>query len=57
MPVRLVIHSSFVSRNVASPALSRIAGGMHLPQPVIAAYFIEDRDLLMGTEARQVDEL
>ena len=38
MPVRLVIHSSLVSRKVARSALVRVAGGMHLPQPVIAAY-------------------
>jgi hypothetical protein len=37
IPVRLTIHSSLVSRNVARPALSRTAGGMHLPQPVMAA--------------------
>ena len=37
MPVREVIHSSSVSRNVAKSALVSTAGGMHLPQPVIAA--------------------
>ena len=37
MPVRLVIHSSVVSMKLARPALSRTAGGMHLPQPVMAA--------------------
>src|ERR1044071_3063030 len=38
MPVRLVIHSSLVSMKLARPALSSTAGGMHLPQPVMAAY-------------------
>jgi hypothetical protein len=42
--------------------LSKIAGGMHLPQPVIAAYFIGERDLVMDTECegrepRQAEEL
>ena len=38
MPVRVVIHSSVVSMKLARPALSSTAGGMHLPQPVMAAY-------------------
>src|SRR6185436_7027793 len=38
MPVRLVIHSSLVSMKLARPALSSTAGGMHLPQQVMAAY-------------------
>src|SRR5689334_2770887 len=37
MPVRLVIHSSLVSRKVAMSAFVRTAGGRHLPQPMIAA--------------------
>ena len=37
IPVRLVIHSSVVSMKLARPALSSTAGGMHLPQPVMAA--------------------
>ena len=37
MPVRDVIHSSSVSMNDARSALVRTAGGMHLPQPVMAA--------------------
>src|SRR5512145_482102 len=37
MPVRLVIQASSVSRNVARSALVSTAGGMHLPQPVMAA--------------------
>src|SRR5690606_10804691 len=46
MPVRVVIHSSLVSKNVARSALLRTAGGMHLPQPVIAAYFMTVETLL-----------
>ena len=42
MPVRVVIHSSSVSMIVARSALDRTAGGMHLPQPVMAAYCIDD---------------
>src|SRR5688572_33368858 len=38
MPVRVVIHSSVVSMKLARPALSSTAGGIHLPQPVMAAY-------------------
>src|ERR1700742_987404 len=38
MPVRVVIHSAVVSMKLARPALSSTAGGMHLPQPVMAAY-------------------
>ena len=38
MPVRLVIQASSVSRKVARSALVSTAGGMHLPQPVMAAY-------------------
>src|SRR3954470_23855523 len=38
IPVRVVIHSSVVSMKLARPALSSTAGGMHLPQPVMAAY-------------------
>ena len=37
MPVRVTIHSSLVSRKVDKSSLDRTAGGMHLPQPVIAA--------------------
>ncbi len=37
IPVREVIHSSDVSRKVERSSLERIAGGMHLPQPVMAA--------------------
>src|SRR5262245_39502719 len=37
IPVRVVIHSSLVSRRLASGKLSSAAGGMHLPQPVMAA--------------------
>src|SRR5262245_54327939 len=37
IPVRVVIHSSVVSMKLARPALSSTAGGMHLPQPVMAA--------------------
>ena len=40
MPVRCAIHSSLVSRNVARSALVSTDGGMHLPQPVMAAYVI-----------------
>src|SRR5258705_6329168 len=40
MPVRVVIHSSSVSISDAKSALVRIAGGMHFPQPVMAAYVI-----------------
>ncbi len=38
MPVRLVIQSSEVSRNVDRSSLLRTAGGRPSPQPVIAAY-------------------
>src|SRR5688572_10666969 len=38
IPVRVVIHSSVVSMKLARPGLSSTAGGMHLPQPVMAAY-------------------
>src|SRR4030095_15037967 len=38
MPVRVVIHSSLVSMRLARPAVASTAGGMHLPQPVMAAY-------------------
>jgi len=52
MPVRLTIHSSSVSRNVDRSALDRTAGGMHLPQPVMAAWFMGDRPgLVMGRGA------
>src|ERR1044071_922393 len=44
MPVRVVIHSSVVSMKLASPALSSTAGGMHLPQPVMAAYVMAGND-------------
>src|SRR5688572_20869025 len=37
MPVRVVIHSSLVSRKVAMSALVSTAGGRHFPQPVMAA--------------------
>src|SRR5215467_4517756 len=37
MPVRVVIHSSDVSRNVDRSALERMAGGIAEPQPVIDA--------------------
>ena len=37
IPVREVIHSSSVSMKVARSALVRTEGGMHLPQPVMAA--------------------
>ena len=37
MPVRDVTHSSSVSMKVARSAFVRTAGGMHLPQPVMAA--------------------
>ena len=40
MPVRDVIHSSDVSRNVARSSLVRTAGGNPSPQPVMAAYGI-----------------
>src|SRR6185369_9856371 len=40
MPVREVIHSSLVSINKARSALLRTDGGMHFPQPVIAAYLM-----------------
>jgi hypothetical protein len=38
IPVRDVIHSSSVSRKVAKSAFVSTDGGMHFPQPVIAAY-------------------
>ncbi len=38
IPVREVIHSSSVSMSDARSALVRMAGGMHLPQPVMAAW-------------------
>ena len=38
MPVRVVIHSSLVSMNVARSSFFRTAGGTHFPQPVISAY-------------------
>ena len=41
MPVRCMIHSSVVSTNVARSALDNTAGGMHLPQPVMAAYVMK----------------
>ena len=37
MPVRVVIHSSVVSRNDARSAFESTDGGMHLPHPVMAA--------------------
>jgi hypothetical protein len=37
IPVRVVIHSSSVSRKVARSALVSTAGGRHFPQPVMAA--------------------
>ena len=37
MPVRDMIHSSSVSMIDARSALVRMAGGMHLPHPVMAA--------------------
>ena len=37
MPVRVRIHSSVVSRKVERSALVSTAGGMHAPQPVMAA--------------------
>jgi hypothetical protein len=37
MPVRVVIHSSDVSKSVARSVFESTAGGRHLPQPVIAA--------------------
>src|SRR5512146_203821 len=40
MPVRVVIHSSDVSRKVDRSALDRTAGGIPSPHPVMAAYFI-----------------
>ena len=44
MPVRVVIHSSVVSMKLARPALSSTAGGMHLPQPVMAACVMAGHD-------------
>jgi hypothetical protein len=38
MPVRLVIHSSSVSRKVEMSSFDSTAGGMHLPQPVMVAF-------------------
>ena len=38
MPVRCVIHSSEVSRNVERSSLERTEGGSASPQPVIAAW-------------------
>ena len=43
MPVRVVIHSSVVSRNVARSALVRTAGGRPSPQPVMDAYVMRAR--------------
>ena len=40
MPVRVVIHSSVVSTISLISSLLILAGGMHLPQPVICAYGI-----------------
>ena len=37
MPVREEIHSSLVSTKVAMSWLERIAGGRHLPQPMMLA--------------------
>ena len=37
IPVREVIHSSEVSRKVERSSLVSTAGGMHAPQPVMAA--------------------
>ena len=37
IPVRVLIHSSDVSRNVERSSLLSTAGGMHAPQPVMAA--------------------
>ena len=38
MPVRVVIHSSDVSRNVERSSLLRMDGGSPSPQPVMAAH-------------------
>ena len=38
IPVRVEIHSSEVSKNVAKSSLLSTAGGKHFPQPVIFAY-------------------
>src|SRR3990172_977710 len=43
IPVRDVIHSSFVSRKVERSAFVRTAGGMHAPQPVIAAKVMQGK--------------
>jgi hypothetical protein len=37
MPVRVVIHSSLVSRKVERSAFESTAGGIAEPQPVMAA--------------------
>src|SRR6476646_9365474 len=52
MPVRDVIHSSSVSISDARSALLRIDGGMHLPQPVIAAYVIASFALVLAAALR-----
>jgi hypothetical protein len=44
MPVRDVIHSSSVSISDARSALVRMEGGIHFPQPVIAACVIASSD-------------
>jgi hypothetical protein len=49
MPVREVIHSSLVSIKVVRSALLNIAGGRHLPQPVISAYFIDVLSVSFGS--------
>ena len=41
IPVRVVIHSSSVSRKVARSSFVKTAGGRHLPQPVMFAYVIK----------------
>jgi hypothetical protein len=43
MPVRVVIHSSDVSRNVERSALVSTAGGIAEPQPVMEAKRIKDK--------------